>query len=218
MGHQVGCIMVAQPVFLPDEDWIEQPKDWHRNVVSGAGYDLTQGEGLRIWEACLARRPGLGLEVLPAVDGPGVIALPVGADRPRFGAPQMVRPRLGQGTFRVAVTAAYDGACAVSGEHSLPVLEAAHIRPYGTEEGTHEVSNGLLLRADIHRLFDSGYVTVTPDLRFVVSARLEQEFNNGKVYYDRNGQQLHLPKNKLDRPDPELLRWHNDHVFERDAA
>lgn len=69
---------------------------------------------------------------------------------------------------------AYGGACVVTGEHSLPVLEAAHIRPYGAE-GTHDVPNGLLLRADIHRLFDAGYVTVTPDHQFVVSRRLAQE-------------------------------------------
>lgn len=217
-GHRVGCIMVAQPVFFPDGEWIEQPKDWKKNVVSGAGYDLAEGEGLRIWEECLARATRSQPPSLVALDGSGVIVTPAGADAPRFGPPQLVRPRLGQGTFRVAVTAAYGGACAVSGEHSLPVLEAAHIRPYSTDGGSHEVSNGLLLRADIHRLFDRGYVTVTPDLRFVVSPRLAQEFENGKAYYKRDGNQLTLPKKAIDRPDLELLRWHNENVFEKDAA
>jgi HKD family nuclease len=77
------------------------------------------------------------------------------------------------------VTGAYGGACAVSREHSLPVLEAAHIQPYGSE-GAHDVANGLLLRADIHRLFDGGYVTVTPDHRFVVSQRLAQDGRTGR--------------------------------------
>jgi putative restriction endonuclease len=116
-GHRVGCIMVAQPVFFPDGEWVAQPKDWHRNVVSGAGYDLTQGEGLRIWGECLAR-VAQGRQLGVAEE-----------EAPRFGPPQLVRPRMGQGTFRVGVTSAYDGACAVSGEHSLPVLEAAHIQP-----------------------------------------------------------------------------------------
>ena len=88
----------------------------------------------------------------------------------RHGKPILVRPRLGQGTFRVVVTDAYTRACAVTGEHSLPALEAAHIRPY-SHGGVHEVSNGLLLRSDIHRLFDRGYVTVTKDLRFEVRQR-----------------------------------------------
>jgi putative restriction endonuclease len=106
----------------------------------------------------------------------------------------------------------------VSREHSLPVLEAAHIRPYGAAEGSHDVANGLLLRADIHRLFDSGYVTVTPDHHFVVSRRLAEEWENGKAYYAMDGCAIVLPARKADRPDPELLRWHNENVFERTAA
>lgn len=215
-SHRIGCVMIAQPVFFSDDDWIAQPNDWKPNVVSGAGYDLDKGEGLRLWTQCLARAQR-GSQP-QARDGSVAQLAQHADDSPRFGAAQLVRPRLGQGAFRVAVTAAYGGACAVSGEHSLPVLEAAHIRPYGAHGGTHEVSNGLLLRADIHRLFDRGYVTVTPDLRFVVSARLATEFENGRAYYKRQGNQLRLPQTATDRPDPELLRWHNEHVFERDAA
>lgn len=213
-AHRIGCIMVADPIFLPREQWIAQPRDWKPNIVSGAGIDLARGEGLRIWEACLARGrplPQAPLAAEPLESGDG------GAQTPRFGTPQLVRPRLGQGTFRVAVTAAYGGACAVSGEHSLPALEAAHIRPY-TSDGPHDVANGLLLRADIHRLFDKGYVTVTPDHRFVVSQRLAKEWENGKIYYERNGARISLPRRSSDTPDPELLRWHNEHVFEKGIA
>ena len=208
-AHRIGCIMVATPVFFEARDWIEQPRDWKRNVVSGAGYDVGEGEGRRILEECRARAAG-------------VLPVPVAAesrdpDAPRYGEPQLVRPRLGQGTFRVAVTGAYGGACAVTREHSLPVLEAAHIRPYGAE-GEHSVANGLLLRADIHRLFDAGYVTVTPDRRFVVSRRLADEWENGKAYYAMEGREIAVPARVADRPDPELLRWHNEQVFERGAA
>jgi putative restriction endonuclease len=214
-AHRVGCIMVADPVFLPPEQWIAQPRDWKPNIVSGAGIDLASGEGLRIWEACLARAPAVDPQVPVAAEAGG--RLEIHAQETRFGAPQLIRPRLGQGTFRVAVTVAYGGACAVSGEHSLPALEAAHIRPY-TSNGPHDVPNGLLLRADIHRLFDKGYVTITPDLRFVVSQRLATEWENGKIYYERNGAPIALPKRRTDRPDPELLRWHNENVFEKGIA
>jgi putative restriction endonuclease len=208
-AHRIGCLMVATPVFFADHEWIEQPREWRPNIVSGAGYDLTRGEGLRIWEAC--RNLAARTDVLPLFATAGE------PDTARYGEPQLVRPRLGQGTFRIAVTGAYGGACAVSGEHSLPVLEAAHIRPYGAE-GTHEVRNGLLLRADIHRLFDAGYVTVTPEHRFVVSRRLAQEWENGRAYYAMDGGPIALPARVADCPDPELLRWHNDNVFERSAA
>ena len=80
------------------------------------------------------------------------------------------------------VVDAYERRCAISGERTLPVLQAAHIRPYA-QEGPHEVSNGLLLRADIHTLFDEGYLTVTPDYRVRVSRRLNADYGNGRIYY-----------------------------------
>ena len=112
----------------------------------------------------------------------------------------------------MAVTGAYGNACAVAHEHSLPALEAAHIRPY-SEGGKHEVRNGLLLRSDLHRLFDTGYLTVTPSHRLEVSPRLREHFSNGRSYYPLHGSNVELPKRNDDRADPDLLRWHNEHVF-----
>ena len=138
---KIGCLMVVDPVFFPQTSWIREPEGWHQNIVQGKRIDLSSGEGLRIWNECaVGARDGASL----ARDGREV---------PRYGEPLVVRPRLGQGSFRFAVTSAYENACAVTMEHSLPVLDAAHIRPYA-EGGEHEVSNGLLLRSDIHRLFD----------------------------------------------------------------
>jgi len=85
-----------------------------------------------------------------------------------FGTPSLVRPRLGQRSFRIAVLDSYDRKCAVTNERTLPVLEAAHIRDYRDVQ-EHTISNGILFRADIHKLFDTGYVTVTPDHHFEVS-------------------------------------------------
>jgi predicted restriction endonuclease len=125
-----------------------------------------------------------------------------------------VAPRLGQGTFRLAVTSAYDHSCTVTGEHSLPALEAAHIRPF-SEGGEHKVSNGLLLRSDIHKLFDKGYVGVTPAHKFVVSDRLRGDYSNGRSYYPLDGQEIALPHVREDWPSPEALEWHHDTVFRR---
>ena len=131
---------------------------------------------------------------------------------PRYGAPSIHRPRLGQGIFRVQVLDAYDRACAVTGEHSLPVLEAAHIRPYGVG-GDHEVRNGMSLRSDLHRLFDRGYVTVDEDHRLVVGRRLKDDFDNGRSYYGLHGQELALPGQPSLRPAPRELAWHRENVF-----
>ncbi len=130
----------------------------------------------------------------------------------RFGTPQLVRPRLGQGAFRIVITDLCERRCAVTRERTLPALEAAHIRPYA-EGGEHEASNGLLLRRDIHSLFDAGYVTVTPDLRFEVSRRIREEFENGRHYYALHGSVVDAPANLIERPDPAALTWHNELVF-----
>ena len=156
----------------------------------------------RIWEECLLRVRGNKAQrhvVLQETED-------------RYGEPTVARHRLGQGTFRVAVTDAYDRSCAVTTEHALPVLEAAHIKPYSIG-GEHIVSNGLLLRRDIHALFDLGYATVTPDFHFQASRRLKEEFDNGKTYYRMQGIRIHLPRLKRDYPDRELLAWHNDKIF-----
>lgn len=201
----IGCILIVQPTFFPRDAWIPQPTDWRDRTVSGAEYDLTRGEGQRVWEQCIERA---GVEITPNASLPQV----AGPTAPRYGAPQLVPPRLGQGTFRVSVTDAYDRACAVTNEHSLPALEAIHIRSYA-QDGPHEVRNGLLLRADLHRLFDTGYVTVTPDHRLQVSARLRADYSNGRSYYPLHGQALRLPADPRDCPAPEFLDWHNRHKY-----
>lgn len=124
----------------------------------------------------------------------------------------MVRPRLGQGAFRVMVTDAYERRCVVTNERTLPVLEAAHIKPYSLT-GKHEVSNGLLLRSDLHTLFDRGYVTVTRDNRLRVSGRIHDEFEYGRDYYALDGLEIRLPVPPNLSPSRELLEWHADTIF-----
>jgi putative restriction endonuclease len=131
----------------------------------------------------------------------------------RYGAEYLTHARLGQGAFRVLVTEAYERRCAITGERTLPVLEAAHIKPY-SETGPHLISNGLLLRSDLHILFDDGYVTVTEDLKVEVSNRIKEEFENGREYYQYLGKPLFKVPGALDEhPSSEFLRWHNEHKF-----
>ena len=102
----------------------------------------------------------------------------------RFGKPALITPRLGQGAFRLFVTDSYERRCAVTGERTLPILDAAHIQSYDAG-GEHVPSNGIVLRTDIHRLFDLGYVTVGTKGHFEVSSRLKADFDNGRHYYNR---------------------------------
>ncbi|MFH1277039.1 MAG: HNH endonuclease [Candidatus Eisenbacteria bacterium] len=202
----IGCLMVGQVVFFPKTAWVLQPVDWPIHAVQGTGYDISKGEGLRVWQECLTCAADLRAEWK---EDPVLREIHEGA---RFGKPVPVRPRLGQGSFRAAILDAYGRSCAVTTEHSLPVLEAAHIRPY-EKSGKHEYRNGLLLRADIHRLFDKGYVSVTPDLRFHVSNRLREEWKNGATYYPFEGRLIHVPTQPELKPDSRLLEWHYEEVF-----
>jgi putative restriction endonuclease len=201
--RNIGCILLVQPTFFAPDEWVPQPSDWPARTVSGKKYDLTVGEGRRVWEACQERAPSLRVPVLPRL---------VTEPRARYGVPRSVVPRLGQGTFRVAVTEAYGRSCAATGEHSLPALDAAHIRSY-SDEGPHEVRNGVLLRADLHRLFDQGYVTITADQRFEVSQRLREDYSNGRSYYPLHGAKLRVPMGIAEQPAPEYIHWHNENVY-----
>ena len=101
--------------------------------------------------------------------------LPVSSDTQSFVDHQQRRRQAGAGgaapragDIRIGLEKEYQVRCAVTGERTRPVLDAAHIKPFSLVQ-EHNLSNGLLLRKDIHKLFDDGYVTVTPDRRFLVS-------------------------------------------------
>jgi HNH endonuclease len=197
----IGCNILNAPFFWEERDWVAVPPDWSPNIVRGKTYDTAAPAGLRLWNQVEARFAEQSLSVLTADEGA------------RYGADYLTRARLGQGAFRVLVTEAYARRCAITGERTLPVLEAAHIRPFA-EAGPHVLSNGLLLRSDLHTLFDRGYVTVTGDHHVEVSRRLREEFENGRDYYKHQGQLLaSVPAARDERPAPDFLHWHNEHVF-----
>lgn len=200
--YTIGCIILEEPFFFERGQWIPAPASFARNTVVGKTYDLREEEGRRLWEEVLVRRAGGGRRIAEQVL------------TPMFGDPSLVRRRLGQGGFRILVTDTHQRNCAVTGERTLPVLEAGHIRPV-TAGGLHQVENGLLLRSDIHTLFDRGYVTVTPDHHFRVSRRLRDEWSNGRVYYALDASPVRLPTARECWPNREALEWHADTVFRR---
>lgn len=199
----IGCVAIAECILFGPDDLVPVPPSFNPQNLSGSLIDLDAPEGRVLWSECLVRAERMG----------GAEWVSEAGERARLGRPQIVQPRLGQGSFRLAVVDAYGGGCAVTGEHSLPALEAAHIRPWH-RGGAHEVKNGLLLRRDLHRLFDLGYVSARPDGRFLVSPRLRSEFANGRTYYEFEGRRLLSPVGAAAAPDPELLEWHADEVFQ----
>jgi len=206
-NDQIGCILLGQPFFFDEFQWIPAPADFALNIVQGKTYGLESATGRELWE-----------KVSQRLRATKVWELGEGAreevERPVYGDPVLVRPRLGQGSFRILTADNYERRCAVTGEKALPVLDAAHIQPVA-RGGQHRLANGLLLRTDVHRLFDDGYVTVTPDGRFQVSSRLKSDFDNGEPYMPHHGQKIWMPGDPVSQPDRRLLEWHADVVFLR---
>ena len=202
---EIGCTILSTPFFWPKERWIPNEFDFSGSIMRGRYYDTGEPNGVRLWAVVQ--------DALQLTAG-SLTERRIQEPTPRYGTPTLVEPRLGQGGFRVLVTDAYRRHCAITGEGTLPALEAAHIRPYN-DDGPHEVSNGLLLRSDFHRLFDAGLITVTPELRVEVSPRIREEWFNGKNYYRLHGQRLAtIPDNQTYQPNPKHLRWHNEHRYQ----
>jgi len=133
-----------------------------------------------------------------------------------------VAVREGQGAFRLRLLEAYGG-CAITGEHTEPVLDAAHIQRYLGPKSNH-ACNGLILTKEFHALFDKGLVTIEPpsvrrsDYRVRVSRMIHERWKNGRRYNDFNDQPLlSLPADPRLHPSREALEWHRANVFERVA-
>jgi putative restriction endonuclease len=202
---QIGCILLSKPFFLPEESWIPVPNDWNKSIVQGKTYDATQGEGSILFKNISKElnsqkyKSGYEEEIADGANS--------------FTAEYLTKSRLGQGTFRAVVTEIYKKQCTVTGEKTLPVLQAAHIKPY-SEDGPSVIGNGILLREDIHTLFDKGYLTINKDYIVEVSGRIKEDFGNGREYYNKHGKKLlFLPDESSFLPDIKYLEWHNENVY-----
>lgn len=205
----IGCIILAAPFFFYPDEWIPVPKGWSKNIVQGKSYSVEEAEGKSLWSEVHDRLKSYHTISTGPIDMKSVAIEVQGG----YGASLTIKPRLGQGAFRVLVTDAYSRRCAVTGERTLPVLEAVHIKPYALS-GPHNINNGLLLRSDLHKLFDNGLLTVNTDLEVEVSKRIREEYENGRDYYALQGKKLiNLPSAKELYPSKQFIEYHNENVF-----
>lgn len=208
---EIGCVILSNPFFFDQKDWIPAPEDWANSIVQGKTFDAAEKVGARLWAQVSAHlQPSLEQPATTRVaERPGAYL----AERPVLGSKYLRTARLGQGAFRALTLENYQRHCCVTGENTVPVLQAAHIRPVA-QSGNHALTNGLLLRADLHILYDKGLIGVSPDYKIRVSPQIREQFLNGKVYYSHDGQPLRsLPADPELRPDRDLLDWHMTQVF-----
>ena len=197
----ITCIILTDVFYLDERDWIDVSAQWNRAIVSGKTFhgqeaaQLAERISIRLRDATFVSET---TEVTEA--SPGFVL-------------SQSKHRIGQGAFRTLVADAYHRRCAITGERTVPVLQAAHIKSFSAD-GPNAVNNGLLLRSDLHALFDAGYITIEDDLRVVVSARLHDDFGNGKDYYPYHGRRLAVvPNQRSLRPAHEYLEWHHENCF-----
>lgn len=127
----------------------------------------------------------------------------------------IVRTRVNQGFFRSAVLAAYGSSCCITGCSIPELLNASHIVPWATDvKNRTNPRNGLCLNVLHDRAFDSGLLTVTPDLRVMISAKAKRkssDLGNQELLLRYEGAPVRPPEHFV--PDPQFLKFHNETIF-----
>ncbi|MNK33957.1 hypothetical protein D3C87_524560 [compost metagenome] len=120
-------------------------------------------------------------------------------NEPREDNVYVVKYRNGQSVFKGKILKAYNNTCCITGETMPELLEAVHIQKYANKYSNH-VQNGVLLRVDIHRLFDSNLLIVDKDYTIRISSLVTDEY-----YKHFDGKKINLPLLEQDRPSVEAL-------------
>lgn len=184
----------TEKLLLPLEELNFVPKKLINALSSGMRVDEDVDDKLK---HLLAR---VLAPVLESKEGDNFIYDPESVQNEQERAWQAIRIRRGQPAFRNELLAAYGGRCAITDCGIEDVLEAAHIRPY-SESSSYHVCNGLLLRADIHTLFDCNLLAFDPETRQLVLA--DQLKDSEYAHLPR--QVLREPSNPADRPSQQHL-------------
>ncbi|SDU56438.1 DUF2002 family protein [Pseudomonas mandelii] len=124
-----------------------------------------------------------GIKASPTAEDPSSYS-PTGVEDNRERTLREITKRQGQGAFRSGLLTAYEGRCAITGSSVKQVLEAAHITPFLGPETNH-IGNGLLLRSDLHTLWDRGLIYLCEDLKLQLKPSLETS-----EYFDLAGKKI----------------------------
>lgn len=120
-------------------------------------------------------------------------------EEPRDSKKYLINTRSGQSVFKGKVLRAYNNICCITGETIPELLEAAHIEKYKTKSSNH-LQNGLLLRIDIHRLFDNNLIFIDKNYIIHISSYITDEY-----YKKFNGKKINLPNFEYEYPSIEAL-------------
>ena len=159
-------------------------------------------------ERRMAELRGVSLEAAVASEKEEDIVIPEGKTREA-----VVRLRVNQGFFRRTVLSSYDGACCITGLAVPELLVGSHIVPWAADAGNRtNPRNGLCLNVLHDKAFDRGLIAVDEENRVLVSSRVRKlGLEQARAVLEVEGAVLRMPRRFL--PDPGLLAWHREHVF-----
>ena len=161
-------------------------------VITDKGRKALDGFGMRS-----SAKPAFSAEDAAADEATEDAFIPTDGDSRQI-AIRQIKERRGQAAFRNAVRVRYGDACQISGCTELHVLEAAHIKPYRGRPD-HHPENGLLLRADLHTLFDLDKIGIEPDMLMI---RVHPSITDS-MYRELDGTKLRCGRS---RPSEKALR------------
>lgn len=187
--------------LLIDEDTVRELLELSQIQAQASGYPL-RGDQPELLEALVptsapsAHLPRAGESDEEQFD-------PASVEDARQRTKRTILQRRGQRAFREALLAAYDRKCSITGCPVQDVLEAAHIYPYRGLD-TNKVTNGLLLRADLHTLFDCGLIAVDPAEKKVLVAPALRASEYAKLH----GRALRSTSSPSQAPSRKALALH----------
>jgi predicted restriction endonuclease len=160
-------------------------------------------------EQRMAALQGTSLEAEVALKKEEDIVIPEGKTREA-----VVRQRVNQGFFRRTVLSSYDDACCITGLAVPELLVGSHIVPWAADAGNRtNPRNGLCLNMLHDKAFDRGLIAVDESFRVLVSSRVRKlGLEQARAVLEVEGAVLRMPRRFL--PDPGLLAWHRERIFE----
>lgn len=178
--HDIGCIVLKNCEFWDTDKFLEVENyniSFERSIVTLKYFD----------------------QLDPFTETRGQASSFVPLNQPRIPDQAMRNIRNGQGGFKGKMLRAYNNKCCISGETIPELLEAAHIQKY-INSNSHHVQNGLILRVDLHKLYDNGLLFIDSDFVVHLSSVVEAEF-----YQQYNQKKISLPMFEFDYPSSTAL-------------
>lgn len=180
-----GAIILRNPFFLEEEDWIPVPEDWNSNIGHGKIYNIKKEIGRELHDRITERIAGR----------------------------ECIREYPLEGAVKIKLMDSYNRSCSISGSRALPALTVDFIRPL-RRGGSCTVDNGIVLRKDFMSLFKEGYIAIEEDYTISVSDRIQEDFGREKDYLKLQGRSLSiLPERIFELPSKSSIKWHRENIY-----